>query len=73
MQRVHERLVLLEVEGKFAINKDPSPIEKRARSDKMFKFNVTQLENDLEPSWQFFPEIFRQMAFLPFELNIKGS
>ena len=66
----------MEVEGKaFQIFKSPLPTQDRPRTDKLWSFNVNQIENIPNPDAQGFgplATLCRQITFLPFELNIKN-
>ena len=56
------------------INKDARPLEERQRTDKLLKFNVNDVEQFPESEGaKPLAEIFRNLSFLPFELNMKNA
>jgi hypothetical protein len=44
IDKTYKRLELLEIEGKFNINKSMLPEDKRPRTDKTFKYSMAGLE-----------------------------
>lgn len=66
--RLFEKLKLLEIEGKFSIQRSMLPMNERMRTDKVLSYNFNEFEKIEE-----FSDLYRLsklLYFLPFELNM---
>ncbi|CDW75041.1 UNKNOWN [Stylonychia lemnae] len=68
IEKVVSRLTLLEIEGKFQIQKSLLPLEQRIRNDKVLPFNINEIEKIDE--FAQLHKITKLVYFLPFELNM---
>ena len=66
--RLFEKLKLLEIEGKFSIQRSMLPMNERMRTDKVLSYNFNEFEKIEEFSDLY--RISKLLYFLPFELNM---
>jgi hypothetical protein len=62
----------MEIEGKnFQLFKSPRPLNERPRSDKICTCQIGHMEKVAHPDHKDLIKLFRTMANIPFELNMK--
>ena len=67
LKRLYSKLELLEIEGKFQINRSVLPLEQRPRLDKVLGYNFTEIEKIDE--LKDLHAVTKLLHFSPFELN----
>ena len=67
VEKLYERMELMEIEGRFQIQRSLLPPEQRLRSDKIFTYNITEIEKITE--FSNLHKLTQSLYFLAFELN----